>query len=454
MQAQHYPSHTFHPQGIYHSPTASYFGQAADNFSPTGLDLSGFSRGSLSYPHQDYQHPDRGDPVGLAGPSSNLSNTGLCATGLGISGHSVSTNHCSSFHAEAIADFSLQQQQWQWTHVPEPLHGLSLAPVHRASQLAQHELSAIKSGQDDYSLHSPIVLSPAAQRPTPASMAILLNQASRSDNISSPQISFNLPSESAQSARNAPAQPTSLAAVPQAPIEADAPARHLEDGLTRERKHACTMCHKRFDRPSTLKKHFLVHTGEKAYVCDTCGRRFGVPSNLNRHVKRCVLKPVNAAAAGKAQQSPAAAGASPPSPSSSNTDSDKANSPSRTLLISSTTRQPRQGGAPKRRRRAPSPSRWVPPSLLSFNLTPPESKKCTPVPLPPVRRNLPKEERDSWDENVSETPYHPRGWKNVLPGPGLGLGFGGKDVRNLSFGGSGFMLGRVLVFDLGSNEER
>lgn len=59
------------------------------------------------------------------------------------------------------------------------------------------------------------------------------------------------------------------------------------------------------------------------------------------------------------------------------------------------------------------------------------------------------EERDSWDENVSASPYHPCGWKGVLPGPalGLGLGLGGKDGRNIGLGGSGeFMLGRVLVF--------
>lgn len=141
-----------------------------------------------------------------------------------------------------------------------------------------------------------------------------------------------------------------------------------------------------------------------------------------------------------------------PSPSTSNTlssgSSDHASSPG-FHSAPSPARQSRSSNAPKRRRRAPSPSRWIPPSLLSFNLASPEFKRATPVPLPPVRRSLPKEERDSWDENVSSSPYHPRGWKNVLPGPGLGLGLGlgGKDVRNLNLGGNGgFMLGRVLVF--------
>lgn len=222
----------------------------------------------------------------------------------------------------------------------------------------------------------------------------------------------------------------------------------------------------------------LMMFGFPAFVCETCGRRFGVASNLNRHVRRCILKPVNTppSASGheSASGSPPAHGDSPaiavpshaqagpsdqiyhrrirvPSPSSSNTPPSNG---------SDHTRSPHRGSArhldvnekpkpvAKRRRRAPSPSQWIPGSLLSFNLKSEDFFKSTSVPMPPVRRNLPREERDSWDENVSITPYHPNGWKGVLPGPGLGQGFGlgGKDVRNIDFGGvGGFMLGRVLV---------
>ncbi|KAG6910617.1 hypothetical protein DXG01_009126 [Tephrocybe rancida] len=452
MQTQYYP-HPFHHQSVY-SAQSSYLGQSASSnlVSPTGLDLSSFSRGSsLSCPHQEYRHSnDRGGPVGLAEPMSSLSSISLCATGLGFSGHSVSTNN--SFQAEAIAEFP-SQEQWQWAPSSEPLHGLPLAPVPHAPQLqhAEHEFAQIKRSTADYPIEPSVVLSPAAQRPTPASMAILLNQTSRSE-MDSPQISFHRPSGNAQ-AQTVPAP--QFVPVPQPPLEPDATTQ-ADDLLSRERKHACTMCHKRFDRPSTLKKHFLVHTGEKAFVCDTCGRRFGVPSNLNRHVRRCILKPVNAAGKQVSGTGGPTRAQEPPSPSSSNTmssgSSDHTKSPGGPARVA---RQPRSPGAPKRRRRAPSPSRWIPPSLLSFNFAGPETKKCTPVPLPPVHRNLPKEERDSWDENVSSTPYHPRGWKNVLPGPGLGLGLGGKDVTNLNLGGNGgYMLGRVLVLDLSTDEKR
>jgi len=235
-----------------------------------------------------------------------------------------------------------------------------------------------------------------------------------------------------------------------------------------------------------LRKHLLVHTGEKAFVCDTCGRRFGVASNLNRHVKRCVLKPVNSSSSSSRKStsgsppansptssSPLVGSISTPTPPQENTVSvcrtgrrarvitssaDNASSsssltnaqspPNPDQPAASTSTGPKPPGQ-KRRRRAPSPSQWIPATLQNFNLQSEDSYRATTVPLPPVRRNLPREERNSWDENVNHAPYHPGGWSGTLPGPGLGqgVGLGGKDVRNVNFGGrGGFMLGRVLVF--------
>ncbi|CAO3651607.1 unnamed protein product [Mucor hiemalis] len=53
------------------------------------------------------------------------------------------------------------------------------------------------------------------------------------------------------------------------------------------RRYKCTLCVKRFTRPSSLATHMHSHTGEKPYKCviEGCGRRFSVVSNLRRHAK-------------------------------------------------------------------------------------------------------------------------------------------------------------------------
>lgn len=54
-----------------------------------------------------------------------------------------------------------------------------------------------------------------------------------------------------------------------------------------QKKHRCTVCDKRFTRPSSLQTHMYSHTGEKPFACehDGCGRHFSVVSNLRRHKK-------------------------------------------------------------------------------------------------------------------------------------------------------------------------
>ncbi|KAK0229673.1 hypothetical protein EDD85DRAFT_134089 [Armillaria nabsnona] len=52
-------------------------------------------------------------------------------------------------------------------------------------------------------------------------------------------------------------------------------------------KHICTICHKRFRRPSSLVIHNNTHTGATPYQCTVpgCGQEFNVKSNMLRHYR-------------------------------------------------------------------------------------------------------------------------------------------------------------------------
>ncbi|OSD04148.1 hypothetical protein PYCCODRAFT_1364894 [Trametes coccinea BRFM310] len=245
-------------------------------------------------------------------------------------------------------------------------------------------------------------------------------------------------------------------------IEAMPPSSQERPRDVNNKRHHCCMCHKTFDRPSTLKKHLLVHTGEKAFACEDCGRRFSVVSSLHRHAKTC-----RAVANSRLARTHGASSSSPVAPTSqlavsSPTSRDKSMAvvtPAAPMDSSGSAETPAPRRSTHKRkalsteglntsdmasrpqkqaRRAPAPVLWVPDSLKRFDLTP--STESALVPLPPVRPfqgSNQVEERDSFDKNASVMPYHPRGWKGRLPGPGLL----GDNVTDRTRSG-----GQVLIF--------
>jgi len=53
------------------------------------------------------------------------------------------------------------------------------------------------------------------------------------------------------------------------------------------RKYVCHECGNRFSKQSTLRNHYLTHTGERPFACSYpgCGRRFSMACNMQRHMR-------------------------------------------------------------------------------------------------------------------------------------------------------------------------
>jgi hypothetical protein len=224
------------------------------------------------YPHEDYRYmTDRGGPstvgAGLSvpyDPSTTAPSIGFDATGLGFAENNHGTANPSDYcHPEDIPGSYEQTQGWQWechsttgqavvapASLPHP-HPLALPQLH-APVLPQLPsttnsppdpafldlTSTIKSAVTvERSQNYSSVRSPTAQLPTPAAMAVLLNPNGHGREQTPAQVAMDA-GLSAQQPPPAMMQMSSGVADATALIP-------VPDLLSREKKHACTMCHKR-----------------------------------------------------------------------------------------------------------------------------------------------------------------------------------------------------------------
>lgn len=204
-----------------HHPPYPHLTQDASQFFSNG-----FSRGSSSfaYPHQDYRYFDRGELASRVCPTSLVDNNSLDATGIGFAGNPSSGN--TFVVPEDISVYD----QWDWSP-----HILAPAPVYPHTQPF-----SVKSTRT-----SSLVCSPTAQLPTPAAMAVLLNPNAQQLGDHQQQQQQQLPLQVAD--YEIPQGHTaSLTVRPIRPVEpVTAVHQVVPDSPSREKKHACTMCHKR-----------------------------------------------------------------------------------------------------------------------------------------------------------------------------------------------------------------
>lgn len=188
------------------------------------LDLGSFLGGSESLPYTDHEY--RYLVSGGGGPSSSAP-TSADATGLAIIGPA----DVNVFHAQPCQN---SQQSWQW--IPAPAPGNAYATRIPAPPGVYHI-------SDKSAASGEILCSPSPKIPTPA-MAVLLNPKAYADS----------PVVARSSSPVVEAETRQSTSTRQPRLQDTEAGTSSSSSRSREKKHGCWMCHKSFDRPSTLRK--------------------------------------------------------------------------------------------------------------------------------------------------------------------------------------------------------
>lgn len=234
MQAQYAAVHLQHPDcydGLAFAHSSSQTVPDPYIVAPDATQnfTTGFSRGSsFHYSYQDYRYLfDRGELASRLCPT-NLVDQTLDATGLGFAGDP------SAFARTEDMPLYDPATAWDWSGsstnagiaAPAPVYAAFLDPPYLASKPS--EIHAERS--------------PPVQLPTPAAMAVLLHPHGRSDGEQF-QTGYSEP----PTADLSPLVASRISASVRPVIRPEdaAAGQGTSEGPPREKKHACTMCHKR-----------------------------------------------------------------------------------------------------------------------------------------------------------------------------------------------------------------
>jgi hypothetical protein len=220
-------SSSFQPNGLHFRQLQPYlpsllFLRETDNDNDD-FNPGSFSSGSSSTRHNRYEHSYL--PAQAHASASSSPRTSIDATGQEIAPHSR-----IAVQVQPIED---PPRSWQWTPLPALLRPDPTLNVHRSPRSNKKALSNQEPP------------SPPAGLPSTTSMAVLFHSDTFSGNCQ-PQPLPSPPNVNSDASRS---PPTPI--FQETDVYGHAAASHSRP---REKKHGCWMCHKSFDRPSTLRK--------------------------------------------------------------------------------------------------------------------------------------------------------------------------------------------------------